>query len=271
MKTSYLLNLENIEDIHFINNDIAKKLCSLLDIDLDIYYDKYSNMESTYKICDKYNYNYSYAEKFHGHFSLYFYDENRPKKTIIMKSDNKNYLYSPVFFHELGHALEGYFFYDSKKNSLDFAKLKKNLFSFLLEERDIQTEVTEGTEYIANILGLLLTAKIDHLSEETNYLYSYYNYYRSINSKDTTLSDIVFISFFMNDDSINMIKKATPFLSYFDYEYIEFLEATLQGLYDKLNLDFSYYQDFFDKKIAIYKETKTSCIEDAIINSFKVF
>lgn len=59
---SFLLNSNNIEKIHYIKNDIAKKLCSLLNIDLEIYYDKYSNMEITYKICDRYDYNYEYLK-----------------------------------------------------------------------------------------------------------------------------------------------------------------------------------------------------------------
>ncbi len=268
MKISYLLNSDNIEDIHFIENDTAKKFCSLLDIDLDIYYDKYSNMKSTYRICDKYGYNYDYVEKFFGH--CLFYNKENPSKTIIMKTDTKGYLYSPVFFHEVGHALEGYLFHNSEEESQKFTKIKRDLFASFLQKKDILTQTVESTEYIANILGLLLVAKIDHLSKDTNYLYSYYSYYKSINTEDTTLSDMIFISFFMNDNFIDMIKKVTPLLSHFDFEYIEFLETAFGGVFEKLKLDFSIYHDFFNQKTDKFKTNQATRIEDAIIDSFRV-
>jgi len=89
MKKSFLLGTEKIEDAHYISNSNAKELCFHLNIDLDIFFDKYSNMEMTYNICEKYSYKYNFIEKVHG-LCVYFNPDGL-RKRIIIKSDVKNY------------------------------------------------------------------------------------------------------------------------------------------------------------------------------------
>ncbi len=269
MRKSFLLGTKTIEELHYISNSDAKKLCLYLDIDLDIFYDKYSNMELSYQICEKYDYKYEFIEKVYG-LCVYF-NPYGLRKRIIMKSDSKNSIYSPIFFHELGHFLEGYFFNNSKEEALIFMKLKEKLFVNFFEDKLNNKAINESSEYIAHILGLFFVLRLDFISKKTNYFYSYCNYYKLSSLDGAGMGDILFITLVIeNENLLNMLRKVSFILSSFDYEYIDFLKNVLHQLYSSLKLDFSPFENYFDGKINEYKSSQSTSLNNSILKFLQV-
>ena len=56
----------------------------------DIFYDSYSNMEMSNKICEMYHYPYDDVEKLH---SFYIQDTKFDTQKIVIKTDKKGFVY----------------------------------------------------------------------------------------------------------------------------------------------------------------------------------
>ena len=265
MHQSFLLQCDAIEDIYFMNNHAAKSLSQALGIELDIFYDSYSNMEMSNKICEMYHYPYDDVEKLHG---FYIQDTKFDTRKIVMKTDKKGFVYIPTLFHELGHFIEGYLCYSTDKDAYLFWSIKTEILLKGLEKPDPKKAHMEITEYIANCLGLFLAARVDFLSRRTRYFYPYFNgYKRAKLSEMKRIGDILFNAFVIDNEAIvDIIQQSSSIISPFDYEYAEFISMILHDISSKLKYDFTPVQEVYEQKICALKKNQSTYITDALLS-----